>query len=172
MGKHKGIKITGYVRMDVTTIVDIGSQPDTGAATFFDATKTHFGINQGFNAYDVEFDIFGKGFKYKGEFGIPSPVPTSGTVKKVEVRVDDSLALVVEKMQLPALDAIKLFEKDDPFAAFAKLLVGDDTIIGSEESDNLWGGKGNDLLWGRGGNDWIDGFKGTTSTTAVPATTT
>ena len=155
--KLKGIKITGYVSISKTTIVDIGSQPDTGAATFFGASKTHFGINQGFNDYDVTFDIFGKGFKYLGEFD----VPTSGTVKKVEVRVDDSLALVVEKLNLPALDAIKMFNKDDPFDAFAKLLKGDDTIIGSDFADpNLWGGKGNDLLWGRGGGDIVDGFKG------------
>lgn len=156
MGKPKGIKLTGYIRMDATTPVIIGGQPDTGAATFFDPTSTHIGIRQGFNPYDVTFDIFGKGFKYLGEFDLP----TSGTVKKVEVRVDDQLALVVEKLRLPALDAIKLFQKDDPFAAIAKLLKGNDTIIGSPDNDTLWGGKGNDLLWGKGGLDIVDGSKG------------
>lgn len=157
MGKHKGIKLVAFVPIAKTTIVDIGNQPDTGAATFFGPTKTHFGINQGFDAYDVTFDIFGKGFKYQGEFD----VPTLGTVKSIEVRVDDSLALTLEGLNLSALDAIKMFQKDDPFAAFARLLTGDDTIIGSDFDDpRLWGGNGNDLLWGKGGNDVLDGFKG------------
>jgi Ca2+-binding RTX toxin-like protein len=157
MGKRKGLKITGFdFALSKTTIVDIGGHNDTGAASFYDATTSHFGINQGFDAYDVTFDIFGKGFKY--QFG--SPVPTSGTVKKVLVGVNGQDALLVEKLKLPALDAIESFQKDDPFKAFAKLLVGDDTILGSSQDDNLWGGKGNDLLWGRGGNDLINGFKG------------
>jgi hypothetical protein len=157
MGKHKGIKIVAYLSISKTTLVDIGGQNDTGKATFYDATKTHFGINQGFDAYDVTFDIFGNGFKYQGEFD----VPTSGTVKKVEVGVDGSLALVVSKLNLPALDAIKMYQKDNPFSGFAKLLKGNDTIIGSEFDDpQIWGGKGDDLLWGRGGMDILDGFKG------------
>jgi Ca2+-binding RTX toxin-like protein len=157
MGKHKGIKLVAYLPISKTTILDIGGQNDTGAATFLRFGSEHFQINQGFDAYDVSFDVFGKGFKYQGEFDIP----TSGTVKSFEVRVDDGLALTVEGLNLPALDAIKMFQKDDPFAAFARLLTGDDTIIGSEFADpRLWGGNGNDLLWGRGGNDILDGFKG------------
>jgi len=155
--KVKGILITGYdLPLAKTTIVEIGGAHDTGAATFYDATKTHFGISQGFDAYDVTFDIFGKGFKYP--FG--SEVPLSGTVKKVDVSVDGVLALRVERLNLPALDAIKAYQKDDPFKAFAKLLGGDDTILGSTQGDDLWGGNGNDMLWGRGGNDIVDGWKG------------
>jgi Ca2+-binding RTX toxin-like protein len=157
MGKRKGLKITGFdFALAKTTIVDIGGHNDTGAATFYGATRTHFGINQGFDAHDVAFDIFGKGFKY--QFG--SPVPTSGTVKKVLVKVGGEDALLVEGLSLPALDAIKAYQKDDPFAAFAKLLVGDDTIHGSSQGDDLWGGKGDDYLFGHWGWDTVNGFKG------------
>jgi Ca2+-binding RTX toxin-like protein len=161
MGHRKGIKLVAYLPISKTTLVDIGGQNDLGKVDFFGATKTHFGINQGYVGDDVTFDIFGSGFKYKGEFGIPSEVPTSGTVKKVEVSVGGSLALVVSKLNLPALDAIDLYLNDDPFAGFAKLLKGNDTLIGSDFDDpRLWGGNGNDLLWGKGGNDIVDGFKG------------
>ena len=157
MAKPKGLKITGFdFALAKTTIVEIGGHNDTGAASFFKATKKHFGIKQGFDDYDVTFDIFGKGFKYQ----MGSPVPTAGTVKKVLVQVDGADALLVEGLNLPALDAIKAYQKDDPFAAFGKLLTGDDTILGSTRDDDLWGGKGNDRLWGRGGNDIVDGGKG------------
>lgn len=157
MGKMKGLKITGFdFALGRKTILDIGGQNDTGAATFFGATKKHFGINQGFDAYDVTFDIFGKGFKY--QFG--SLVPTSGTVKKVLVQIDREDALLVQGLSVPALEAIDSYLKDEPFKAFARLLTGDDTIFGSTQDDDLWGGKGNDILWGRGGNDIVNGFKG------------
>lgn len=157
MGKRKGIKIEAFLSISKTTLVDIGGQNDTGEATFFGQTKTHFGINQGFVGDDVAFDIFGKGFKYPGELELP----ISGTVRKVEVSVGGSLALVVDKLNLPALDAIKMYQNDNPFAGFARLLTGDDTILGSNFDDpRIWGGKGNDKLFGRDGNDTVDGFKG------------
>ena len=37
MGKHKGIKITAFVPISKTTILDIGSHNDTGATTFLRA---------------------------------------------------------------------------------------------------------------------------------------
>ncbi len=157
MRKMPGLKVTGFdFALGRKTILDIGGQNDTGAATFFGATKKHFGINQGFDAYDVSFDIYGKGFKY--QFG--SPVPTSGTVKKVLVQVNGENALLVQGLSVPALEAIESYQKNDPFKAFVALLTGDDTIFGSSEDDDLWGGKGNDILWGRGGNDIVDGGKG------------
>ena len=77
------------------------------------------------------------------------------------MRVDNQLGLELSNLSLGVSKAAKLFAKDDPLDAFAKLLIGDDTIIGSEFDDpNIWGGKGNDLLWGRGGFDILDGFKG------------
>ena len=99
--KVKGILITGYdLPLAKTTIVEIGGAHDTGAATFYDATKTHFGISQGFDAYDVTFDIFGKGFKYP--FG--SEVPLSGTVKKVDVSVDGGRNWRPARLENPVLD--------------------------------------------------------------------
>jgi len=161
MGKRKGITIEAFLPISKTTLINIGGQNDLGAATFFDATNTHFGIHQGYVGDDVTFDIWGKGFKYKGEFGIPSPVPTSGTVKKVEVSVGGSLGLVVSKLKLPARDAIDLYLNNDPFAGFAKLLKGNDNIFGSPYDDpNIWGGKGDDYLFGDLGWDTLDGGRG------------
>lgn len=154
--KVKGLKITGYVRYDVMTPVVIGAQPDKGAAQFYGATAKHFGILQEYNDIDVSFDIFGKGFKYPY-----ADIPTSGTIKKVEVRLNGELALVVDKLNLDALDAVREWEKQDPFTSFADLLKGNDTIFGSPFDDpSLWGGKGNDRLFGRGGWDVLDGWKG------------
>lgn len=152
----KGIIVKAYRPISKTTIVDIGNKPDKGAATFYGATKKHFGIKQGFDDYDVTFDVYGKGFDYRF-----APVPTSGTVKKVVVRIDGELVLVVDKLKLPVKKALKLYQANDPFGAFSKLLKGDDKIYGSKENDpQIWGGKGKDKLWGNHGNDTLDGFKG------------
>jgi hypothetical protein len=157
MGKKiKGVKIVGYVAYDVLTPVAIGAQPDKGAAEFFGATKTHFGILQRYNDIDVRFDIYGKGFGYQF-----AEVPTSGKIKKVEIRLNDDLALIVSRLNLDALDAVRQWQKQDPFSSLGKLLKGNDIIIGSPFHDpSLWGGKGDDSLFGRGGNDTLDGWKG------------
>jgi len=154
--KFKGLKITGYVAYDVMTPVVIGAQPDKGAAEIRGATAKHFEILQEYNDIDVSFDIFGKGFRYPY-----ADIPTSGTIKKVEVRLNGELALVVEKLDLNALDTVREWQKQDPFTSFERLLKGNDTLFGSDFDDpSLWGGKGDDRLFGRGGADILDGWKG------------
>jgi Ca2+-binding RTX toxin-like protein len=81
-------------------------------------------------------------------------------VKKVLVQINGEDALLVEGLKVPALEAIESYQKDNPFKVFAKLLTGDDTILGSSEDDDLWGGKGDDYLFGHLGWDTLDGGKG------------
>ncbi len=157
MGNHKGIKIKALISLDRTTLTEIGGLPDLGAAQFYGATSKHFGILQQYNGVDVNFDLYGRNFGY-----MFADVPTSGKIKKVEVRLNGDLGLVVSGLNLDALKAVREWQKDDPFATFAKLLIGDDTIFGSPFDDpDLWGGKGDDRLWGDYGIDVVNGFKGT-----------
>ncbi len=103
----------------------------------------------------IKFKITGNNFKYTGG------VPLSGTVKGISVKVDGGLAYEFTKLNLSIPKLAHLYADNDPFAAFGKLLVGDDRIIGSQHDDpDIFGGKGNDLLWGRRGDDRLNGGKG------------
>jgi Ca2+-binding RTX toxin-like protein len=127
--------------------------------------KKSFLVRQGYfddqnNPFDVDFQVFGKGFKYDSLFPGAPQVPVDGVIKAIDVWVDGQLGVEMDGLYLPVPKASKLLG-DDPFKVFATLLSGDDTIIGSEYSDpNLFGFKGNDMMWGRGGGDIVDGFKG------------
>lgn len=166
MGKHKGLKLVAYVPVSKTTVAAFGTDyEDTGGAFWIPGTETMLTISQGFKniqtdvRFAVDFEVYGKGFKYF-DSGPLEGRPYAGTIKKVDVFIDQNPAFTVTGLKLSPEEAAKLYQ-GDPFEAFAKLLTGDDTIIGSEFPDpNLWGGKGNDLLWGRMGNDIVDGFKG------------
>ena len=166
MGKRKGLKVEADVPISKTTVAAFGMDyEDTGGAIWIPGTDTMFRISQGFKnnqtdvRFDVVFDVYGKGFEYFNS-GPLEDRPYSGTIRKVEVFVDSNPALTVTRLKLSPEEAAKLYQ-GDPFAAIAKLLTGDDTIIGSDFADpNIWGGKGNDLLWGRMGDDIVNGFKG------------
>lgn len=55
------------------------------------------------------------------------------------------------------------FDASDDFSGavpFTELLAGNDTVRGTNYSDDLRGGDGNDLVEGMGGHDWLDGGRG------------
>lgn len=166
MGHRKGINLVAYLPVSKTTVLDIGTQPDQGGGLFHTLRKKSFIFTQGYfddqkDPFNVDFSVYGTGFKYKSLFPGTPQVPIDGKIKEVSVSVAGQLGLEISGLHLSVPKAEKLWKKDDPMAAFAALLTGDDTIIGSNDDDpNLWGGKGNDLLWGRGGNDIINGFRG------------
>ena len=166
MGNRTGIKLVAHLPISKTTVTDTGDQPDQGGVEFLNQSRTHFLVRQGYfddmtNPFNVDFDVYGRGFKYDSPFPGAQQVPVEGKIRSIDVRIGDQLGLELSSLDLGVPRAANLFAKDDPLAAFAKLLVGDDTIIGSEFDDpNIWGGKGNDLMWGRMGNDIVNGFKG------------
>lgn len=162
----KGIKFKAFVPVSITSIAAFGTDyHDLGDATWSPMGPRLFVVSQRFvnpdtkQEFAVDFEVSGKGFKYFNG-GPLDDRPRDGTIKKVKCVVDLDPAFTVTGLKITPQEAIKLWS-GDPFEAFAKLLTGDDTIIGSPSADPLlWGGKGNDLMWGRGGLDIVNGFKG------------
>lgn len=162
----KGIKLRAWHPIDRTHIYDLGNEyNDTGPASFSPFGKKKLVISQGFNnnddpdnkiPFDIDFEIRGSGFKYD-----LLGVPTGGNVKKILIFVNGELAYKFTKLDLSVQKVAKWYAIGDPFEKLAKLLKGDDKIIGSDKSDpDLWGGKGDDSLMGKDGHDVLDGFKG------------
>jgi Ca2+-binding RTX toxin-like protein len=114
-------------------------------------------IWQGYGVIDIDGTIHETQFTYYGRFdysseqrflnsaitgaNLASPTYGSFSVREMNFRVSDFL--------------------DDPDIVSAKLLAGNDTIIGTNFADKLDGHKGNDTIYGGRGNDQIIGGTGT-----------
>ena len=112
---------------------------------------------QGYGVIDIDGTIHETQFTYYGRFdysseqrflnsaitgaNLASPTYGSFSVREMNFRVSDFL--------------------DDPDIVSAKLLAGNDTIIGTNFADKLDGHKGNDTIYGGRGNDQIIGGTGT-----------
>ena len=112
---------------------------------------------QGYGVIDIDGTIHETQFTYYGRFdysseqrflnsaitgaNLASPTYGSFSVREMNFRVSDFL--------------------DDPDIVSAKLLAGNDTIIGTNLADKLDGHKGNDTIYGGRGNDQIIGGTGT-----------
>ena len=96
MGK-KGIKVIAYRPVAKTSITEIGNLPDTGAAEYLERLKNSFILKQRYmdegSRIDVDFNVFGKGFRYQSIIPGGPEVPVAGVVRKVDVRVDGELGL-------------------------------------------------------------------------------
>ena len=157
-----GIKFVAIHPMDRTYIFELGNHyADTGAAEFLKLKAASFLIRQGYNntdtntPYNIDFNIVGNNFHYS------SGVPTSGTVTGINIDVNGDRAYEFSKLNVSIPTLANFYSGNDPFAAFAALLVGDDKIIGSQFNDHdVFGGRGNDILWGRRGDDRLNGGKG------------
>jgi Ca2+-binding RTX toxin-like protein len=95
-------------------------------------------VHQDFaGGHSVDFVFTGKHFKYL------SHIPFSGTIKHLQIRVDDNDAYDFSHLKIGVVAAFKLFEKSPP-AIIKTLFSENNWVVGSPFADTLLGSKGDD----------------------------
>lgn len=97
-----------------------------------------------------------------GSFGGYSPdfYPSTGTISSAAYAITGGASFTLTGLAITVPDFTNFVLADNTEGLFAKMLAGNDQIVGSSAADVLLGMNGNDTLTGNGGNDELWGGLG------------
>lgn len=144
------VKFVAYDQVELNHLLELGTLADTGPAQISQRSPSGFHVKQG----NVDFHLTGHNITYVGG------VPWNGTLNTLLVKVDGQNAYGFANFSFSVQQAWNILGLDDPMQAVARILPGNDTIIGSLFDDTLYGFTGNDIINGRGGGDHLFGGSG------------
>jgi len=107
---------------------------------------------------DVTVDFRGKGFKYA-----PDGLPKNGTLEGYAISKNGQTVGSLEGIDVPMkalVRTISTLSTNDDVRLLARMLSGNDSIVGAEKPDTILGGEGRDIITGGGGADDLLGGPG------------
>ena len=112
---------------------------------------------QGYGVIDIDGKLHDTKFIYYGRFNYNSESEfLRSTITGINIASPTYGSYSIREINLKANDLL-----EDPNVFSARILGGNDTIIGTNFADKLDGHKGNDTIYGGRGNDQIIGGTGT-----------
>jgi len=148
------VKFFAYDQVEITHLLTMGHFADTGSAVISQRSSTGFKVHQGDNSIKADFYFKGHDIKYVGGY------PWKGTLTSLLVKINGEDAYAATGTSMSVEAAWSLYRMTDPMKFAARLLAGNDTVIGSPFDDTLYGFKGNDVISGKLGDDLIVGGLG------------
>ena len=148
------VKFVAYDQVELNHLLTMGHFADTGSAVVSQRSSTGFKVHQGDKFIKADFYFKGHDIKYVGGY------PWQGTLTSLLVKINGEDAYAASNVSMSVQTAWDLYRMTDPMKFAARLLSGNDTIIGSPFDDTLYGFKGNDVISGRLGDDLIVGGLG------------
>jgi hypothetical protein len=126
---------------------------DHGAATYDFINTQRFDLEQVFTEGTFRFEFYGNQFQH--QFG----VPTTGTIKKIKIFLDDVEQAQFTDFSASIRNAYDLFTQKSAVMV-PMLLNGNNTFNGSSGIDFIKTYNGNDNVFGNGGGDTLYGGRG------------